>query len=465
MAYEDFYAEVSAFLKKSSRSLMDKVKLDITDLIKAVRDNDPDEVARALNAWVDPNEEDGIARTPLPYAVENNDKMIVGMLLQKKANPNIIAKDGQTPLYKAVFWENTEIVALLLDAGADANLPNRNGKTPMQLAIESGYDEIAEMLKGKASAKKAKAKPVKTKAKKGSSPEAIKERAIKLGRQKEKDEATHKKLRRLSAEAKAKRIIEENKKKMAAEEKAKKSAATKAAKIEKKYEKFGKDTQSALIQAIIDKDSSAVRHFAQNTKDINKVSKQFKTTPLMMSIDQQNEKLAQYLLDQDADATTILDEYSPLTKAVRMEMHKLVKNMLKADKEAVAAVLNNPQQLLSPQFLAYKDAKMLNILLEAGADPHFGGKDGVSPIANAIEKASIAILPVLSRNKVDLDKETDGKRPIEWAIEHKRVDWVNGLIGEKVDLTLPMSNGKTALELAKKKRGRKEIVAMLEAEM
>jgi len=110
--------------------------------------------------------------------------------------------------------------------------------------------------------------------------------------------------------------------------------------------------------------------------------------------------------------------------------------------------LNNPDQMLSGQFLAYKDPKMLNLLLEAGADPFFGGKSGSSPVVKAIEKASVATLPVLVKNKVNLDTMTEGKTAIEWAIHFNREDWVNGLVEEEVDFDTAAEDGKTPLMMA-----------------
>jgi len=442
MAINDYYKEVDAFLKKTKSSFSDKVKLDISDLVKAVRDNDADEVARALNAWVIPNEEDGMARIPLPIATDNNNKLIVGMLLRNKAKPNVYGTDGQTPLFKAVFWENEDIVELLMEAGADINLANKDGKTPMSEAMSMGNEAIIDILKG--------------------NKERIKARQI------EKDKSTHERLRKEGAAAKAKRIMDEKKARLAEEEKQeqkRKQTEVKQAKdIDKRYASFKEDFQAALVEAIRTKDNKGVRHFAEKTTDINAETNG--TTPLIVAIEKENEKLASFFVEKGAIATKVgADQYSPLTKAVRVGMHQLVETILEKQGEAIAEVLNDKEQFLSPQFLAYKDARMMNLLLESGADPHFGGKDGMSPIAKAIEKASVALLPVLVRNKVNLDELTDGKRPIEWAIDNDRTDWLNGLIKERVDLTLALSDGMNALEYAKAKEARPDVVAMLEEEM
>lgn len=83
---------------------------------------------------------------------------------------------------------------------------------------------------------------------------------------------------------------------------------------------------------------------------------------------------------------------------------------------------------MSPRFLAYKDPKILHLLLTPRADPYFGRKDGTLPIAKAIEKKSVGTLPILAIHNVDLNRVTEGKTPIEWEMHFNRKDWVNGLL-------------------------------------
>jgi ankyrin repeat protein len=78
-----------------------------------------------------------------------------------------------------------------------------------------------------------------------------------------------------------------------------------------------------------------------------------------------------------------------------------------------------------------------------------------------MEKGSVAILPVLVLNKFDLNQLVDGKTLLEWAITFNRLDWVNGLLEEEVDLSVLTSEGETALDLAKRLGGREEMVALL----
>ena len=434
MDFKAFYKKIEHLLNTNKSGITAKFKYDISDLSKAVRDNDTAQIASVLNAWVNPNEEDGLARTMLPMAVENQNAEAVGLLLLKKAKADVLGKDGQSALFKAVYWEHKEIVLLLLEAGASPNLPNLDGQTPLNEAVQNGYTEIADLLKN-----------------------FDKDKIVAA------ELAKHKKLKAKAKQAKAERVEKEKEIEREELEKKENLMRYQEKQIQKKYKVFEDNALRALLQAIVKKDTDGVRYFMDKVDNLNEVDEHFHTTPLMMAVDLENVKLAEFFIEKGANPTLVVDgQYSPLTKAIRMQLYKLVKEML-THTENAADILNDPKQPLSAQFLAYKDAKMLNLLIEAGADPHFGGSEGISPIRKAIEKGSIAILPVLSRHKVDLDAPTDGKRPLEWAVEFNRTDWVNGLLGEQALEDFETSVGGTLLALAESLGEREAIVALLEA--
>lgn len=397
MDIKQFYKKVDAFFSHSESSLFDKLKLDSSDLVNAVKSNNDDEVAKVLNAWVNPNKEDGLGRIPLPYAVENNSEMIVGMLLRKKADPNVLGEDGQSPLFKAVFWENENLVHLLLHAGAKVDFQNKDGRTALDEAQANSYLRIVDILNG----------------------EQVAERKKQI----EKDTATH---NQMKEKAQAIKTAKEQKIK---EEAAKQEQILKTD-IENKYLKNEASYEVALAEAIRSKDSKAVKFLIDKIEDINAIDQ--KNNPLALAVSLNQTKLADYLLESGADLfynekeTT---EYLIFHDSIRKQQYGIIEKALQK-KENSEIILNDPAQDLTAQFLSYKDPKMFDILLQAGADPYFGGREGVCPIKKAIEKGSIAILPVLSKNKVDLSKETEGKSLLAWAVNYKRKDWVNGLISE-----------------------------------
>ncbi len=415
MDIKEFYKKVDAFLKHAESSLFDKLKLDNSDLVNAVKNNNPAEVAKALNAWVNPNKEDGLGRIPLPNAVENNSILIVGMLLRKKADPNVLGKDGQSPLFKAVFWENEELVQILLHAGAKVDFENSNGKTALEEAEANSYKRIIAFLKG--------------------------DKVSKRKEQVAKDTAIHEKM-------KQKAQIVKNEKEANQKAEREKTNQILAKSIQEKYLKDDASIDLALNAAIKAKDSEAVKYFVDRIDNLNDLA--FQNNPLALAISLNQTKLADYLIESGADIFYKEEnesEYLIFIDAIRRQHHGLIEKALQKNANS-KELLNDKSQSLSAQFLAYKDPKMFDILLQAGADPYFGGIEGICPIKKAIEKGSIAILPVLAKNKVDLTIETEGKTLLNWATNNKRKDWVNGLITEGVLSNMDQNSMQTLINEA-----------------
>ncbi len=442
MTGDEFFGKLGDFIDRSTQNIRDRLTFDVTDLIRAVDQNDVDQVERVLRAGVDPNKRDGIYRIALPIAVDNNSAEIVELLLEAKANPNLRDPNGDTALFKAVYWEHETIIEMLLEKGADIHQPNGKGITPMQEAKRMDRPEVLALLEG--------AKDV-----------SKQERLA-------NDRKKHEQLK-AQAEAARKRREEAAQKKAAAEE-AKKAKAEAEAKqtMEELYE-VGKDGYARpLLKAMQSKDSEAVKYFVEKVEDLNTFDPFYNSTPLMMAIRMQNSKLAKFLIEQGADALSFVPQkkHSPFTKAVSHNMYELVEFIIEHHPDKIKDIINDGEQLLSPQFLAYKDPRMMNLLLQAGADPSFGGKEGVCPIVKAIEKAGIGTLPVLAKNKVNLNMVTKEKSLLEWAILHNRIDWVTGLLAEGADPAIKNASNQNALEFAESlDDDRTAIVALLREEM
>ena len=440
MARDEFFEKLGDFLDKSRRNIKDRLTLDITDLLRAIDQHDPDEVRRALRAGVNPNNRDGLNRLALTMAADSNIAEIVQLLLQAKADPNAKDPNGDTALYKAVYWENEAIIEMLLEAGADPHLATKSGITPYEEAKNNTNNNLEDLLQ--------------------SFQDEVR------NRQRDEDRAKHEAMKAKAAKAREKR---EQKAKKEAEREARRKqrlAEREAKKIEKLYD-AKTDYLRALLKAINSKDSDAVKVFVEKIENINGYDVFFNTTPLMMAIHMQSDKLAKFLIKKGADPINYIPKlrHSPLTKAVSLNRYELVEFILNKYPENIAEILNFEEQTLSSQFLAYKDAKMMDLLVGAGANPFFGGQDIPSPIVKAIEKASIAILPVLAKHKVDLNQKVDGKRPLEWAVFYSRTDWVNGLLEEEADPRLKNEEGQNALEYAQFLGEREEIKKILVAEL
>ncbi len=430
---EDFFKKTGKFIKKGGQFLSDKLNLEIHDLINAVNKNDEELVARCVSAGLDPNLQDGINRRALPIAIDNNNTTIIKILLSGKAHPNLPGKDGESAIYKAVSWKNEEYVKLLLDAGADIYRKEPNGITPIEEAKRKGFVDLLNMMQNhKEEKKKEKVEEDKSKH------EELKAKA---------DQAQKDREEKANAEAKQNEFAK------------KQAAAVATNKIEKTYNTDNKGFTYSLIAAIQKGDDAGVDVFLEKIENVNEIDSELKTSPLLAAIAHKNTKAVVELVKKGANVGLLVptQRHSPLTLAVSTNAHKLVEFILEKHTEEDTIILNNPDQILSPTFLAYKDPKMLNLLLAAGADPYFGGKEGMSPVVKAIEKGSVGILPVLAKHKIDLNKNTEGKTPIEWAIHFNRKDWVIGLLEEGVE-------AQAGLDFAKTLDGREDIVTILEEE-
>ena len=441
LAESKIICNMSDQYNKPRKSIFDWFTLDITDLIRAVEQNDPGQVERALSARVNPNKRDALRRLALPMAVNNNHTTIVQLLLDANANPNVLDQNGESPLFKAVFWDNTDICKLLLMAGADPRFPNKDGVTPLDEANKSGYDSLAKMLEGLVNKKE----------------------AARIAKEKQK----HKAIRDKAEAQKKKRILAAEKQKRKESQAKERREQKQQERLEKVYGVKESGYLKGLLRAMAKKDSAATKLFAEQAENLNLYDEGFKTTPLLMSVNHQNMKLASFLMERGADPLYKVEamQHSALTKAIMSGMYEFVERVL-ADKgkEELKSVMNDPDLIMSPQLLSYKDARMFDLLLKAGADAFYGGKDMPPPVVKAIEKASLGILPVLERNKVDLNRQVQGKTLLEWAIYFKRIDWINGLIEEGVEVDSVSQEGKTALMRAVEENLPEVINLLLEAD-
>ena len=421
---DDLFGKIGGLFEKGRQRIRDRLNLDIPDLLRAIDQNDVEMVERALNAGLNPNKRDGLQKLALPIAVDNNNAQIVALLLKAGADPNLAGRDGQTPLYKAVSWESQTIVKMLLKAGADIHSKIKSGMSPLELAQKQGLTNMIELLTNYAQ---------------GQRNEQIKE-----------DRATHERLKKEAQERRAKKESREKR----AEERATKRELAKqereAKQLHKKYEITDENYVEALIKAIDEKDQKAIQLFAEKIQNINAISESYKRTPLIYAVEKSYEKLVIFLMDKGADPFLQIENihHSALTKAVMAGETEMVKAMIARGGEELIELLNNKQQELSPQFLAYKEPRIMDLLLTSGGDPFFGGSIGIPPVIKAIEKGSIAMLPVLEKHGIDLNKLINGKPLLGWAIHYKRKDWVLGLVEEQADLDIPDSHGNTPLMLA-----------------
>jgi ankyrin repeat protein len=83
---------------------------------------------------------------PLADAAEKADWSRATAFLSEKADPNAAQVDGMTALHWAAYHDSAAQVKLLISAGASATAQNRYGVTPLSLACTNGNGEIVQML-------------------------------------------------------------------------------------------------------------------------------------------------------------------------------------------------------------------------------------------------------------------------------------------------------------------------------
>jgi ankyrin repeat protein len=86
------------------------------------------------------------ANAPVADAVENRDIPGLRTLLKQHAPVNAAQPDGTTALHWAAHWNDPEAVGLLLQGGADAKAVNRYGATPLSEAAALGNAAIIDQL-------------------------------------------------------------------------------------------------------------------------------------------------------------------------------------------------------------------------------------------------------------------------------------------------------------------------------
>jgi len=442
-----------------------------------------------LRAGANPDLPGMDGETALYKAVTWGHEPIVKMLLDAGANPTLAIAAGTTPLQEAKRRGSQSMLQLLTNPKASKPKPEKSVQVEEQttrIASEVSTDlppvikkqrkpspktqqqqaavekNIALAEKTAAEAKKLEAKVKAANAKATKAVKEAKEKAAKLQKELEQRIAKEKQAQAAPAKkseakkaAPPKTTTAKTKvpTKTAATTNKKKSTTAKKASAIIPYIKEAGSMAGALCMAITEDNTAALAALLTQIKkaDIDKIDEKTGLNPLMLAIEKKNAKATGALIDKGADILTVNAKkgHSPLSMAVSMESYNLVKFMLKkADSEAVKAALNSTDQLLSPQYLSYNKPKMLDLLLAAGADPNFGGREGTSPLLKGLEKGSIGLLPLYAKHDLDMNQLVEGKSLLEWAIKYNRIDWANGLLAEGADTSIKNKNEQTALEYA-----------------
>ncbi|GAM13485.1 M48 family metallopeptidase [Mesobacillus selenatarsenatis] len=119
-----------------------------TALDWAVMDDNIQMVQLLLDLKADPNFESDYGMTPFMTASEKGTASMIKMLHDAGGDPNYQEmSSGYTALTYAVFSGEIETVKLLIELGADIQLKDYSGMTARMHALQSGEQEIADLLK------------------------------------------------------------------------------------------------------------------------------------------------------------------------------------------------------------------------------------------------------------------------------------------------------------------------------
>ena len=128
-----------------------------TPLLLAVRQMENEEViGQLLLHGADANITDRTGKNALLLSVSSNRKEYIGIFLSKGISIRSQDEDGNTVLHypmhnvlrnKMFLPLSKEIAKILMDEGADPYIKNKEGKSPMDLAVESGEEELIDVLK------------------------------------------------------------------------------------------------------------------------------------------------------------------------------------------------------------------------------------------------------------------------------------------------------------------------------
>jgi hypothetical protein len=120
-----------------------------TDLMRAIEEDDVDEVRQLLDSEADINAQDEHGVTALMLAVQKDDLDQVWLLLDNGADVNMRKESGFTALMFSLSCEEVYIARLLLDKGANINTQVNDGRTPLSCAVQNVTFNYVQLLLAK----------------------------------------------------------------------------------------------------------------------------------------------------------------------------------------------------------------------------------------------------------------------------------------------------------------------------
>lgn len=87
-----------------------------------------------------------LCNSPLACALDEDRAAVFRCLVAAGANVNVLDDDGDNLLHRTICCGTPAECAMLIEAGIDINARNKDGKTPLDYAIRNGEEEVALMI-------------------------------------------------------------------------------------------------------------------------------------------------------------------------------------------------------------------------------------------------------------------------------------------------------------------------------
>jgi ankyrin repeat protein len=279
---------------------------------------------------------------PLLMAVKNNDTSEISALLAGgKADINIVDDDSDNVLMYAALYASTDVMELLLKKGAKINARNRAGETALMWSIHD-RNKVALLLKNGADINAA--------ARSGNT-------ALLIG------------------------CVGNNQYEVV------KMLLDKGAEISAK----NKAKETALMRAALFGDTVTISLLISKGLDINAKNSDGRTA-LIQAIENSNRRVALQLLELGADPDVAFAIFpSSLCAAVLYGDTEVVNAILKKTKN----VIGIKASLLFAVYNEHDNIKIIQVLLDKGADVNMKAPDGSTVLSQALKKGNTATVALL----------------------------------------------------------------------
>lgn len=118
-------------------------------LLEALKAERTSQIEQLIQDGADVDARDEYGATALAWAVMRDDAGAARQLLAAGADPNLADVNGITPLSIAVSHDSVALASMLLEAGADPNTARDTGETPLMTAVRLGSMELVSQLLSK----------------------------------------------------------------------------------------------------------------------------------------------------------------------------------------------------------------------------------------------------------------------------------------------------------------------------